>query len=83
MGLIRACVDSFIWDADSKFPVTVFLEVPTVAVSLAIPIWFGFSVLIFHVGIGKQRIYAVIMESNWEEGITDFPLWFLLWKGKA
>ena len=41
MGPIRACVDSFLWDADSKFSVTVILESPKVFVSLAIRIWEG------------------------------------------
>ena len=71
MGPIGACVGSFLWDADSRIPVTVFLELPTVAVSFVILIWFGFSVLNFHVDIIIQRIYAVIMvielgrRSNW------------------
>ena len=71
MGPIRACVDRLLWYADSKFPVVVFLENPKVVVSLGILIWFGFSVLNFHVDIGKQRMYAVIMvielgrRNNW------------------
>ena len=71
MGPIRACVDSLLWDADLKFPVAVFLERPKVVVSMVILIWFANSVLNFHVGIGKQRIYAFIMiiklggRNNW------------------
>ena len=78
MGPIRACVDSLLWDAVSKFPVAVFLKSPKVVVSLAILIWFGISVLNIHVGIGKQRIYIVIMEielgrrNNWFSLMVSF-----------
>ena len=79
MGPIGACVDILLWDADSKFPVAVFLESPKdVVVSLAILIWFGFGVLNCHVGIGKQRIYAVIMvielgrRNNWFSLLGSF-----------
>ena len=77
MGPIRARVDSLLWDADSKFPAAVFLESPKVVVSLAILIWFGFSVLNFHVGIVKQRIYAVIMVIELGRGNNWFSLMVL------
>ena len=69
---------SLLWDADLKFPVAVFLERPKVVVSLAILIWFGFSVLNFHVDIIKQRIYAFIMiiklggRNNWFSLMVSF-----------
>ena len=84
MGPIRAFVDSFLRDA-SKFPVTVFLESPEVVVSLAMLIWFGFSVLNFHADISKQQIYAVIMSIELGRSYNYFSLTvsFAEGKGKA